>query len=403
MTPISDPRRASYVRLLASALGATYSSPRIYLPAAPAARPHARLRLERRDGTILVLGANAGEDQETIEGAIGAGLVWVDDFNRRRDDRRRARELWICLPAGSARTAVERVSLLDVSSLVSRLRCFEVDEERGALSPAPTPTSEELFGAPPARLLWPPRQPQPGRWRERILALAPDLIEARCNPGGPGERYSIRGLEFARAEGTGQCDTFFGPPGKPWMALARDNFIRLEQIVEEIIEWRRAEAPDRRHPFYRLRPEAWLESLLRREIGALDPRLDPRFVYSQVPAWRLDSRAVIDLLAIDRAGRLAVIEVKASEDAGLPLQGLDYWLRIEGARRRQELAGRGLFAGLELSDQPPRLYLVAPRLRFHRSFAAVAGCLSPNIEAWRVGVNLDWRAGLRIHCRERIN
>jgi hypothetical protein len=38
---------------------------------------------------------------------------------------------------------------------------------------------------------------------------------------------------------------------------------------------------------------------------------------------------MIDVLAVTHAGRLAVVERKADEDIHLPLQGLDYWSRLE--------------------------------------------------------------------------
>jgi hypothetical protein len=173
--------------------------------------------------------------------------------------------------------------------------------------------------------------------------------------------------------------------------------------VREIVRYRSADCLDRRHPFYLMRAEAWLESLLRRDIGRLDATFDDRFVYSQIPAWRADERSVIDLLTMNYEGRLAVIEIKAAEDPQLPLQGTDYWLRVEQGRLRNEFKKRGMFEGVAIADESPLLYLVAPRLRFHRTFATVASCVSPRIEAYRIGVNTNWRGGVKVHTRERIN
>jgi len=194
-----------------------------------------------------------------------------------------------------------------------------------------------------------------------------------------------------------------GEESWPPVMLTESNWIELERLVREILTYRRAETPDRRHPFYRLRTEAWLESLLRRNIHALDATLDERCVYAQIPTWRADERSVIDLLAVNRQGRLVVIEIKAAEDANLPLQGLDYWLRVEQARGRGEFTRRGLFPGRRLAEQPPLLYLVAPQLRFHRTFSTVARCLAPKIEAYRLGLNANWRAGVCVRACERIN
>ena len=188
--------------------------------------------------------------------------------------------------------------------------------------------------------------------------------------------------------------------------LSESNFGELERLVREILEHRSAKSRGLRHPFYRLREEAWLESLLRRDIRALDATLDPRFVYSQIPAWRGEQRSVIDLLAVDHEGRLAVVEIKAGDDAQLPMQGLDYWVCVEQARLRGEFQRRGLFPGVKIADLPPRLYLVAPRLRFHRTFAVVAASLSEEIEAYQIGINQNWqnwRVGVQVRTRERIN
>jgi hypothetical protein len=232
----------------------------------------------------------------------------------------------------------------------------------------------------------------------------------RPHPQLEAESFSLHGLEFARAQGRALKRVSFGVPGLPdefafpaQAALTEENFPQLARLVNQIALYRSSRTPDRHHPLYRLRAEAWLESLLRRDIRAFDATLDERFVYSQIPAWRADERSVLDLLTVNHQGRLVVIELKASEDVQLPLQGLDYWLRVEQARIRGEFARRGLFAGLALAEQPPLLYLVAPRLRFHRLFSTLAQCIAPEIEVYRIGINTNWRAGVQVRTRERLN
>ena len=143
--------------------------------------------------------------------------------------------------------------------------------------------------------------------------------------------------------------------------------------------------------------------MLRRDICQLDATLDDRYVYSQIPAWRANDRSVIDLLTVNCDGRLVVIEIKAVEDPQLPIQGTDYWLRVEQGRVSNEFKQRGLFPGVQLSGQAPLLYLIAPRLRFHRTFAVVAQCLAPQIEAYQIGINANWREGVKVHTRTRVN
>jgi hypothetical protein len=185
--------------------------------------------------------------------------------------------------------------------------------------------------------------------------------------------------------------------------LTSETFEGLSRLVRQLVRYRRLRTPDRHHPFYALRPESWLESLLRLDVSALDDTLDGRYVYSQIPTWRGREHSLIDLLAMNRSGRMVVIEIKAAAEPELPMQGLDYWLRIEQARKRGDFKRRRLFPGIELADRSPLLFLVAPVLCFHRSFRVVARCLSPEVEAYRIGVNGGWRGGLRVELKERVN
>jgi len=368
---------------------------------------HARLVLKSDGQTVLAIGVGEAESQAGVDGVVAAGLVSLAAFNEKRDWKDRAKRLWFCLPKGRSQTAIERVTLLDVSHLGAQIECFEVDEGGEEMIGVRPVTQDELLNSHPRDVIWPGASTPDERWRERIINLAPDLIETRRDLRSGRERFEIKGLEFARLSAGGQAK--FGVVGgrafgeANLVALTESNFGELESLVLEIVRYRSADCLDRRHPFYSLRAEAWLESLLRRDIRRLDATFDERFVYSQIPAWRADERSVIDLLTVNHDGRLAVIEIKASEDPQLPLQGTDYWLRVEQGRLRNDFKKRGLFEGVAIADRPPLLYLVAPRLRFHRTFQTVAQCVSPRIEAYRIGVNANWREGVKVHTRESVN
>ena len=58
------------------------------------------------------------------------------------------------------------------------------------------------------------------------------------------------------------------------------------------------------------------------------PTLLPERLHGEVLAQSGLSSGRADLLAISREGRLTVLELKAGEDIHLPLQALDYWMRI---------------------------------------------------------------------------
>ena len=92
-------------------------------------------------------------------------------------------------------------------------------------------------------------------------------------------------------------------------------------------------------------PERWLESLLLRDIRVIDARLDPRFVYPQVPAFLGGDRGMIDILSVTSEGRLVILELKVSEDIELPMQGLDYWLRVRWHNARNEFQISRLLSG----------------------------------------------------------
>jgi hypothetical protein len=98
-----------------------------------------------------------------------------------------------------------------------------------------------------------------------------------------------------------------------------------------------------------------------------DARLDSRYIYTQVPASSAGDRGIIDLLGVTRDGRLAVLELKASEDIQLVMQAVDYWLRVSWRHEQDDFRRYGYFPDVDLQSRPPLLFLVAPGFRFHPS------------------------------------
>ena len=143
--------------------------------------------------------------------------------------------------------------------------------------------------------------------------------------------------------------------------------------------------------------ERSLEALVRHNPSAIDAALLPAPIHSQVLTFAAGDRDLIDLLAVSASHRLAVLELKTSEDIHLPLQALDYWMRIRWHAERGEL--HALFPGVPLSNLPPRLLLLAPAMSFHSSHSAVLRYFSPQIEVERVGINSDWHTNLKVVLR----
>jgi hypothetical protein len=110
---------------------------------------------------------------------------------------------------------------------------------------------------------------------------------------------------------------------------------------------------------------------------------------------------MIDILAVTRDARLAVIELKADEDLHLPLQGVDYWSRVAWHQNRGEFAQFGYFPGRELSPQKPLLMLVAPALHVHPTTDTILRYLSPEIDWEVLGIDEHWREEIRVVFRKR--
>jgi len=94
-----------------------------------------------------------------------------------------------------------------------------------------------------------------------------------------------------------------------------------------------------------------------------------------------------------------VIEIKAAQDIHLPLQALDYWMRVKWHLDRGEFAGRGYFPGIEIAPAAPRLLLVAPALDWHPTNEIVLRFFAREVAVERFGVGIDWRRELKVMFR----
>jgi len=151
---------------------------------------------------------------------------------------------------------------------------------------------------------------------------------------------------------------------------------------------------------YRAQAERWMQTLVYEDVSRIDIALDPEHVYEQVFAQVAGHQGVLDLLCVTRARRLAILELKATENVELPLQAADYWSRIRWHQKQGDFARYGYFPRLELQPAPPLVYLIAPALRFHPTTDALQRYLSPEMEVIRVGLAESWRRGLRVMFRQ---
>src|SRR5207249_3101425 len=195
------------------------------------------------------------------------------------------------------------------------------------------------------------------------------------------------GVEFARTAGN---ELLFGLQKR---AAAREwNIPEIERLASELAALRR----ERGGALYQQDSEEWLASQVRGCLDTVDASLRAGPVYSQAPACLGGQRGLIDLLAVDYAGRLAVLELKASQDIHLPLQALDYWMRVKWRLDREEFSAHGYFPGIVLRKDAPRMLLVSPALDFHPTTETILQFFSQSVEIERVGVGANWREKLQV-------
>jgi len=85
----------------------------------------------------------------------------------------------------------------------------------------------------------------------------------------------------------------------------------------------------------------------------------------------------------------------------LPLQGLDYWSRVQWHHARGEFPQFGYFTGRELSAENPLLLLVAPTLHIHPATDTILRYVDAGIDWTLVGIDERWRDRVRVIFRKR--
>ncbi len=396
--------RCERVGQLAAALQAETVVERLALSrGARAGQPgrYAQVLLRRKQVRIAVTGPVVSAQPASVDAFLSATLLWF----RRTSERIKpphVQQLWLIVSPALLKPVLYRVALLR-SSLRNIIRVFTVNDELTVLNEIACPAKDELWKKKLAR--FPPvAAASASELTSAIVAEAPDAIDVVHARHGETIRYF--GLPFARVRSLlGTQRVWFGTDRSHRRLLEEATWNDWQNLIRDLREHRSAAAVDRRHAFYRAAPEAWLESLLRRDITMLDPGLIIAPLHAQFRTARGAKLGIrpIDLLALRQDGRLVVIELKVSEDREHVLQGADYWRRVEAHRRRGHIAKAKLFGERKIRDEAPLVYLVAPTLRVHPSFQTLAACISHDIEIYRFDINEDWRAGVRVMRRQRVN
>ncbi len=350
---------------------------------------------------FAVLGVNADETQSSVDAALTFGIIWLEHQRQQLAGRAVVEGLKLFLPPGRSQVAQQRAAHLDAAA--AKWQLYEFDERAETTDAVDLADTGNVLSRLTRAVDAAATQEKFAASIERIRALVP---AAEVSAESASEIvFRLYGLEFARARLTPVPGSFrnresvsFGI-GAAEYVLDGDTEPAFMELLHRMTEQRHAGGSPT-DIFFRLAPERWLESLVKRNLRAIDERLDPEFVYSQVPAFASTDRAMLDVLTCTVDGRLAVLELKANEDFHLPLQGLDYWARVRWHQQHGEFARNGYFAGRELSTAPPLLYLVAPVLHLHPRTDVLLRYLAPRIDWTLVQLDERWREMVRVVNRK---
>lgn len=362
---------------------------------------YARIVLRQKHQRLAVTGSVASSRASDADAFLSSAIMWF----KRVGDRIRSpylQQLWLVVEADLVKPVVQRVAMLR-PSLKETISVFEVDQHLAEMKLSQLPTWDQLWKR---RLKRFPPLPvsETSETAKRLMEVSPEAIDVVSARHGETLRYF--GMPFARVRSVmGTACLWFGTESSRRRLLEQRTETEFQNLLADLLTHRAREASDHRHALYRNGAESWLESLLRRDITRLDPGLIIAPLHAQFRTARGGVLGVrpVDLLALRQDGRLVVIELKVAEAREHVLQGVDYWQRVEAHRRRGHIARAKLFGERKISNESPLVYLVAPLLRVHPAFTTLARSIAPEIEIYRFDINEDWRAGIRVMRRLRVN
>jgi hypothetical protein len=359
---------------------------------------YVRGRMHEGSHGWAVMAVSPEEDATAVEGMLAFGILWLD-WTRGHSSLRAMEGLRLFAPEGKSRPLRERILALNSSA---QTEIFEFTELEGRMRKMDLADAGNLQSRLAARKETEAALENTREAFAQIRALAEamaaekDAIQLRVVAGTREVELCFRGLEFARWTPDG---IYFGLVDAQ-ERLAPATEARLERLLRQLELHRNPFTNETTHRLFRAAPEKWLETIVQQDPARLDAQLNPDHLYSQIPALAGGDRGVMDLLGVTRRGRLVVIEIKASEDLQLPIQAVDYWLRVRRRQREGDFERLGYFNGVELDSKPPLIWLVAPGLRFHPATDTLLKYLSPEISISRIGVSEDWRRGIRVVLRQ---
>ncbi len=342
-----------------------------------------RARLQRGNQVIAALACPSPEHEP---GLLTYALLWHSHLSSSMAGEAGV-QLCLFLPDGAGALSAHRLRWLTTPALRFRLFLFNEHGSAGEVDPDDLGNLETKVTA----------TYRPPSLSKNAKALLERIRHVKgvgvCQEQSGSISISCRGLEFARIEEGGGVWLGLGERRE---VLARQSD-ELERFAKELSCL--SAAPSGGVPGPAVFPERWFESAVREHLSMINAELRLEPVHRQVLSFAAADRDLIDLLGSTYSGQLVLMELKVTEDIHLPLQALDYWMRVRWHNERREL--NHLFPDVELTRAPPKLLLVSPALSFHPSTDTLLRYFDPDILVERVGVNTCWQDELKLVLRLR--
>lgn len=354
-----------------------------------------RVALNQEDGRLAQIVLENAEQQQiavlsdlsqslTPEMLLSAAIFWSVRLEKRR--KKPIESVWI-VSAKKQAGSLQKLHALLKPAWKKRIRVKELNGDQ--IKDLPSLEMADLWRR-KAPTIKPAENFRNSEIAEKIIKLAPAEIDAVFSKNGITLRFN--GLPFARVRKVFDEERVWFGVDKPSRVLSEENFEDLLELIENLRKYRSSDSPNKRHIFYQTASEAWLESILRKNIKRLDANLILSPLYHQFRS----GREKIDLLALRRDGRLVIIEIKTVIDREMIFQAIDYWHKIEWQRRAGNLQKVRLFGDVRIADRPTICYLAAPALSFHRKFEFLLNTITDEIEIYRFNLKENWRGNLKV-------
>jgi hypothetical protein len=248
---------------------------------------YARGAIHQGTSAWAVLGVNEHKTQASVDASLTIGILWLDYLRQREAGRRHVAVLKLFVPI--KRSAMVRERMAHLNHAAAGWQLYEVDAKTSTVEPVDTGhignISTRLVHCPDVAAAHQRFAASIERIRELVLGTEVHVLS-------PAEiSFRLFGLEFARARVAFAAGSF--RPGEEVVfamganetVLNGESEAFFREIMVRLGMSRRAEETRASDALWRMVPERWLESLVIRDVHALDHRLNSQFVYSQVPAF----------------------------------------------------------------------------------------------------------------------